>query len=151
MHALFAVYVCDSTDKLCKDLLGLLDRERAFVAEVVVQFVALTVFQHQPYLVLGDYNFIEAGDVRVYELAMMVDFSSEVRIVFAGGLENDLGAIGKIVSCQVDFSERAFSNELSDRVVADAVQVLRRELAAGKSVSGAGDVKERTAYARSSE
>ena len=142
MYALLTVYVCDSSDKLCEYLLSSLDRKRAFITEVVVQFISLTVFQNEPYLVLGDYNFVESGDVRVYELAVVMDFASEVWIFFARGFEDDLGAIGEVVSCKVDFSKRSLANEFANRVVPNAVEVLGAELSAQKSVGERSTGKE---------
>lgn len=49
-----------------------------------------TELERQPDQVLGDYDFIEARNVRMEELTMVVDFASEVRVVFLGRFEYDL-------------------------------------------------------------
>ncbi len=51
------------------------------------------VFQDQPDQRLGHDNLVQAGDVRVDELAVVVDLAGEVRVVFVGGLEHDLDGV----------------------------------------------------------
>lgn len=99
MYTLLAVYVCDRANKLCEYLLRSFDRKMAFIAEVVVQFIALAIFQNKPYLMLGHNDFVEAGDMWMYKLAMVMDLASEVRVVLARGLEDNLCAIGKVMPC----------------------------------------------------
>jgi hypothetical protein len=62
------------------------------------------------------------------ELAMMVDLSWQVGIIFIRGFEDDFGSIGQVVTGKVDFAKRAFSNEFTKRVIAHVVQILRGKL-----------------------
>lgn len=68
--------VCDGANKLCEYSLDLVNGQRAMAQEVVVEFVTRAVFQHQPDQFLRHHNFVEASDVRVEELTMMMDFTS---------------------------------------------------------------------------
>lgn len=49
-----------------------------------------TVFQHQPHKVFCDYDFVQPRDMRVEELAMMVDLARQVGIILLGRLEHHL-------------------------------------------------------------
>jgi hypothetical protein len=51
------------------------------------------VLEHQPDQLLGDYDLVQARNVRVCELAMVVDLAGEVGVVLLGRLEHDLGAV----------------------------------------------------------
>lgn len=55
----------------------------------------------------------------VYELAVVMYFASEVRVVFSRGLEDDLGAIREIMLSEVDFSKRTLPDEFSESVIAN--------------------------------
>jgi len=57
------------------------------------------------------------------KLSVVMDLSREIRVAFVCGLENDLGSIGELVSGQVDFAERSFSNETAESIVADRAEV----------------------------
>ena len=90
MYTLFLMNVRHCADQLCEDLLHFRRFDRAAVEEMVVKFIAGAPLKNEPYHRLGDYDFVEARDVRVDELAMVVDFSCEVRVVLFGALEDDL-------------------------------------------------------------
>jgi hypothetical protein len=62
------------------------------------------------------------------ELAMVVDFAGEIRIILLGRLEHNLGAIGELVRGEVNLAEAAFADEAAERVVADEVEVGGGEL-----------------------
>lgn len=96
--------------------------------QVVVQLISRTVFQHQPHERLGDYDLVQAGDVRVEELAVMVDFAGEVGIVLLRALKHDARAIGELVRGKVDLAEAALSDQAAEGVVADGAEVGRGEL-----------------------
>jgi hypothetical protein len=49
-----------------------------------------TVLQHEPDQIFGHDNLVEPGNVRVEELAMVVDFAGKVGVFLAGRLEHDL-------------------------------------------------------------
>ncbi len=49
-----------------------------------------TVLQDQPHQVLGDDDLVETGDVRMEELAMVVDLAGQVRVVLLGRFKYDL-------------------------------------------------------------
>ena len=44
------------------------------------------VLQHKPHQRLGDYHLVQARNVRMDELPVVVDLSRQVRIVLPGGL-----------------------------------------------------------------
>lgn len=96
---------------------------------MIVQLIAWTVLQDQPDQALGHDDLVQAGDVRVEELSVVVDLAGEVGIVLLGRLEHDLGAIGELVGCKVDLSEAALANEAPKGVVANGVQIGGGELA----------------------
>lgn len=50
-----------------------------------------TVLQHKPDQRLCDDDFVQSCNMRVEELSMVVYFSCQVRIVFVGGFQNNLG------------------------------------------------------------
>ena len=58
--------------------------------EVVVEFIAGAKLEDEPYQRLGDYDFVETGDVWVEELAVVVNLASEVGVILLGRLEDDL-------------------------------------------------------------
>lgn len=81
----------------------------------------------------------------MYKLSVMVNFSSEIGIVFSRGFKNDLrhhsvsviretvwdahlGSIGEVMLCQVHLSERTLSNQSAQCIVSNMSQVLCREL-----------------------
>jgi hypothetical protein len=72
------------------------------------------------------------------ELAVMVDFASEIRILLAGRLEHDLGAIRELVRGQVNSAERALSDQPAQRVVPYAAEVLGGEFSADWLKRGRG-------------
>jgi hypothetical protein len=84
----------------------------------------------------------------MYELSVVVDLAREVRVPLVGGLEDylpkvsdgprycdragsnaDLGAIGELMRCEVDFSKGSFPNQPSKSVVTDRLQIVAREFA----------------------
>ena len=64
----------------------------------------------------------------VQELTMVVDLAGEVGIVLLGRFEHDLGAIGELMSGEVDLAEAAFADEAAERVIADEGEVGGGEL-----------------------
>lgn len=65
----------------------------------------------------------------VQKLAVVVDLARQIRIVLLGALEDDLGAIGELVLGEVDLAETPLADQAPERVVADTVEVGRREFA----------------------
>ena len=63
------------------------------------------------------------------ELSVMMDLSGEVRVTLVRGLEHHLGAVGELVRRQVDLAKRPLSDEPTERVVADILEVLVGEFA----------------------
>lgn len=122
------VDIANGTDQLGKGLLDLLDGETAMLEQVIVELVARAVFEDEPDEGLCHDDFVETGDVWVDELAVVVDLAGEVGIVLVGRLEDDLGAIGELVSGEVDLAEGAFSDQTTEGVVADRAQFLVVEL-----------------------
>jgi hypothetical protein len=114
--------IAHGTHQLGEDLLHLADFHAAMVENVVVQLIARTVFQHQPDQVLGHNHLVQSRDVRVQELAMVVDFSGQVGIVLFRALQHHFRAVRQLVRGQVDFAEAAFSDEAAEGIVADGVQ-----------------------------
>lgn len=51
-----------------------------------------TVFEHHPYHSLCYNHLVQPDNVRMQELAMVVDLAGEVRVGLAGRLEHDLWA-----------------------------------------------------------
>lgn len=51
------------------------------------------VFQDQPDQRLGHDDLVQAGDVGMDKLAVVVDLPGEVRVVLVGRLEDDLGRL----------------------------------------------------------
>lgn len=60
---------------------------------------------------------------------MVVNFAGEIGIILLRTLEHDLGAIGELMRGQIDLAEASFANKSSKGVVADCVEVRRREFA----------------------
>lgn len=48
------------------------------------------IFQHKPDQSLRDYHFIQSGDMRVDEAAVMINLSGQIGVAFASRLEDDL-------------------------------------------------------------
>lgn len=96
--------------------------------QVVVQLIARAVLQDQPYQRLGDYDLVQAGDVRVQELAVVVDLAREVGIVLLRALENDTRAVRQLVRGEVDLAKAALSDQAAEGVIADGAEVGRGEL-----------------------
>jgi hypothetical protein len=90
VDARLVVDVGHGADELGEDALDLGGLEGALLQEVVVELVAGTVLEDQPDQLLGDYDLVQARDVRVDELAVVVDLAREVGVVFLGRLEDDL-------------------------------------------------------------
>jgi hypothetical protein len=104
MYAGLFMDVAYSADQLREDSLDFIDGEFAMFQKVVVQLVAYpglalevvhrteqtchtgTVFQYQPNKVLGHNDLVQAGDVGVDELAMVMYLSGQVRVVLVGRL-----------------------------------------------------------------
>lgn len=144
------VDVRDSANELGEDALDFGRLESAFLQEVVVELVARTVLQSQPDQLLGDYDLVQAGDVRVDELAVVVDLTRKVGVVLLRRLEYDLlpsaclspslsvpstahlGAIAELVRGKIDFAEAAFADQLAQRVVADALEFCSRKFTAAR-------------------
>jgi hypothetical protein len=84
------VYVGDGADELGEDLLDLRGLEGALCEEVVVELIAGAVLEYEPDERFGDDDLVQACDVRVYELAMVVDLAREVRVVLLRRLEDYL-------------------------------------------------------------
>ena len=82
--------------------------------QVVVQLIAGTPLQDQPYQALRHYNLVKTRDVWMEELAVVVDFAGEVGIVLLRALEYNLGAIGELVGGKVDLAEAALANEAAE-------------------------------------
>lgn len=84
-------------------------------------YVTWTVFQNQPDQRFCDYHLIQARNVRMDELPMVMDLSCEVRILLLGRLEDNLITVSacaqpllfpahlrpicEVVSCEVDLAE----------------------------------------------
>lgn len=96
--------------------------------KVVVEFITWTVFEYKPDQLFCHYNLIETGDMRVEELAMMMNLAREIRILPWGGLEHNLGTIGELVGSKINLAKGAFPNQPSKGVVTNGSKVLRREL-----------------------
>lgn len=128
MDTRLVVDVRHGADELGEDLLHFGRLNGALVEEVVVELIAWAILEHQPDQRFGDYDLVQPCDVRVEELAMVVDLAGEVGVVLLRRLEHDLGAIGEFMGCQVDFAKAALAYEPSERVVADRLEVVRREL-----------------------
>lgn len=107
MDAGFVVHVGHSADELGKDLLNLGGLDGAFLEEVIVELIAYcvsespkifcvyiartwTVLEHQPDEVLCDYDLVQPCDVRVEELAMVVDLAGKVGVVLLRRLKHNL-------------------------------------------------------------
>lgn len=59
---------------------------------------------------------------------MVVDLARQVRIVLPRALEHDLGAIRELVRGEVDFAEAPLADEAAQGVVANGMEVWRREI-----------------------
>jgi hypothetical protein len=92
------VDVAHGADELGKGLLDLVDGQPAVLEQVVVQLVAGAVLEDEPDERLGDDDLVQAGDVGVDELAVVVDLAGEVGVVLVGGLEDDLRRLAAEVS-----------------------------------------------------
>lgn len=57
------------------------------------------VFQHQPDQALRDYDLVQARNVRMCELAMVVDLTGEVGVVLLRRLEHDLRLVSDAAMC----------------------------------------------------
>lgn len=90
VDARLVVDVRHGADELGEDALDLGGLEGALLQEVVVELVAGAVLEDQPDQLLGDYDLVQARDVRVDELAVVVDLAREVGVVFLGRFEDDL-------------------------------------------------------------
>lgn len=90
MHALLLVDVADRPDELGECFLYLFDRQSSMLQQIVVELVAGAVLQDEPDERLGDDDFVEACDVRMDELAVVMDFAGEVGVLFSRRLEDDL-------------------------------------------------------------
>jgi hypothetical protein len=90
VDARLVVDIQDGANELGEDALDLGGLEGALLQEVVVELVAGAVLEDQPDQLLGDYDLVQAGDVRVDELAVVVDLAREVGVVLLGRLEDDL-------------------------------------------------------------
>jgi hypothetical protein len=103
----FVVHVGYRADELGEDPLYLGRLDGALLEEVVVELIAYcvsdvpkvfrvyiartwTVLEHQPDEVLRDYDLVQPRDVRVEELAMVVDLAGEVGIVLLRRLKHNL-------------------------------------------------------------
>lgn len=73
--------------------------------EVVVQLVALTELEDQPDSLLGDDDLVQAGDMRVDELTVVMDLAGEVWVVARCSLEDDLCVRKERVSGEVYTAE----------------------------------------------
>lgn len=89
--------------------------------------------------------------MRVQELAVVVYFTREIRIVLIRGFQNDLqklrqinapivlcqtylGIVCKLVSREIDLAKGAFANQSSKSVIADAAEVRRGKLPINRSI-----------------
>jgi hypothetical protein len=59
------------------------------------------VFEHQPDQLLGHYDLVQARNVRMCELAVVVDLAREVGVVLLRRLEHDLVALAIPASLRV--------------------------------------------------
>jgi len=91
--------------------------------QIVVQLIALTELEDQPDRLLGNDDLIQASNVRVNELSVMVDLAGEVWVVARGSLEDDLGVGEEGVSGQVDSAERACADNATEGVVAYVLEM----------------------------
>jgi len=73
------------------------------------------------------------------ELTMVVNLAGEVGIVLLRRLEDDLAAIGELMTGKVDLAEAAFADQSPKRVVADGAEIGRGELAQERLV-GVGEL-----------
>ena len=117
------MHITHGADQLRENLLHLPRLHPPVLQQMVVQLISGAVLQHQPYQTLRHYHLVQARDVGVQELAVVVDLAGEVGIVLLGRLEHDLGAIGELVGGEVDLAEAAFADEAAEGVVADGVEV----------------------------
>jgi hypothetical protein len=155
VHAGLVVDVGNGANELGEYALDFGRLKRALCQEVVVELIARAPFKSQPDQLLGDYDFVQARDVRVGELAVVVDLAREVGVVFLRRLEYDLlpsaylpvvggywfgaahlGAIAELVRGEIDFPEAAFADQLAQRVVADALEICGRKFTVALSMSG---------------
>ena len=90
VDARLVVDVCHGANELGEDALDLGGLEGALLQEIIVELVAGTVLENQPDQLLGDYDLVQARNVRMDELAVVVDLAREVGVVFLGRLEDDL-------------------------------------------------------------
>jgi hypothetical protein len=90
MDALLVVDVGDCANELRKDLL----HERWFqwtvFDQVVVQFIARTILEHEPDKRFCDNDFIQAGNVGVEELAVVMDLARKVLVILLCRFQDDL-------------------------------------------------------------
>lgn len=84
------------------------------------------------------------------ELAVVVNLSSEVRIVARGSLEDDFCTIREGVTGQVDFAEGASANYVAKGIVADVTEDGRREFPARELVRAFMVTPQWKTYSRSS-
>lgn len=90
MNTGLAMDVGDGANKLREDSLDLFNGQRTMTEEIVVEFITRAVFEHQPNQPFCYDNLIEPGDVRMEELAMMVNFTGQVGVFPRRRLEHDL-------------------------------------------------------------
>jgi len=84
MDAILRMYICYSTNKLCKDSLCLAIRNPTVFDKIIVKLIAAAIFQCKPYERFGDNNFVESDYMWMYKLSVMVNLSSKVGIIFVG-------------------------------------------------------------------
>ncbi|KAL5379126.1 hypothetical protein PMIN02_011039 [Paraphaeosphaeria minitans] len=155
VDARLVVHVRDGADELGEDLLDLGGAERAVGEEVVVEFVACSgksdvflptdmearrartraVLEGQPDERLGDDDLVQAGNVGVDELAVVVDLAGEGQRWEQAVCTRatDLGAVGELVGGQIDLAKAALANQPAQGVVAHVLEVWGGEFTGGAS------------------
>jgi hypothetical protein len=114
VDARLVVDVRDGADELGEDALDLGGLESALCQQVVVELVAGAVLEDQPDQLLGDYDLVQAGNVRVDELAVVVDLAGEIGVVLLGRLEHNLWACQQgVAGVVVSWSRRTLEPLLS--------------------------------------
>ena len=101
MNTGLAMDVGDGANELCEDPLDLFNGQRAMTEEIVVEFITRAIFEHQPNQLFCYDNLIESGDVRMEELAMVVNFTGQIGVFSRRRLENDLQT--RITSSEILF------------------------------------------------
>jgi len=132
-------------------------------------FPTWTPFENEPDEILGHDNFIQARDMWVDKLAVMVNLSGKVAILFLRRLQDHLschehpaalvahrrpphlGTVCEIMPCQVDFAERTLPDEFADGVIADVSEFLGGELSGQPVKRSRGGNDDQSAHSSNSK